>query len=57
MCQGTEVSVNDIKRVYSLFIDQSRSTTFLREYQKEFMCNDLAPTPAASGDAASMETS
>jgi len=39
--KGTEVSVDDIKRVYSLFIDESRSTTFLQEYQEEFMFNEL----------------
>jgi len=31
------VSVEDIKRVYSLFLDESRSTQFLKEYQQEFM--------------------
>ncbi|XP_077971570.1 ruvB-like 2 [Styela clava] len=51
--KGTEVSVNDIKRVYSLFIDESRSTTFLKEFQQEFMFNELS----ASGDAPVMETS
>jgi len=39
--KGTEVSVDDIKRVYSLFIDESRSTTFLQEYQEEFMFNEI----------------
>lgn len=52
--KGTEVSVSDIKRVYSLFIDESRSTTFLREFQEEFMFNELSD---ASGDAPAMETS
>jgi RuvB-like protein 2 len=35
--KGTEVSVEDIKRVYSLFLDESRSSQFLKEYQQEFM--------------------
>lgn len=39
--QGTEVSVDDIKRVYSLFLDESRSSQFLKEYQDEFMFNDI----------------
>ncbi|CAK8676550.1 ruvB-like 2 [Clavelina lepadiformis] len=51
--KGTEVSVEDIKKVYSLFIDESRSTTFLKEYQEEFMFNEVK---AASGDAVAMET-
>ncbi|XP_029636737.1 ruvB-like 2 [Octopus sinensis] len=40
--KGTEVDVDDIKRVYSLFLDESRSTQFLKEYQQEFMFNELA---------------
>jgi hypothetical protein len=39
--QGTEVEVDDIKRVYSLFLDESRSTQFLKEYQQEFMFNEM----------------
>ncbi|XP_048727977.1 ruvB-like 2 [Ostrea edulis] len=49
--KGTEVDVDDIKRVYSLFLDESRSTQFLKEYQQEFMFNELGV------DASSMETS
>ena len=39
--QGTEVEVDDIKRVYSLFLDESRSTQFLKEYQQDFMFNEV----------------
>ncbi|CAM9676170.1 unnamed protein product [Heterosigma akashiwo] len=38
--KGTEVDIEDIKRVYSLFVDVKRSTQFLMEYQKEFMFNE-----------------
>jgi len=38
--KGTEVEVEDIKRVYSLFFDEGRSTQFLKEYQQEFMFNE-----------------
>jgi len=38
--KGTEVSVEDIKRAYSLFYDESRSVQFLAEYQKEFLFNE-----------------
>ncbi|ELU16243.1 hypothetical protein CAPTEDRAFT_221846 [Capitella teleta] len=38
---GTEVNMDDIKRVYSLFLDESRSSTFLREYQQEFMFHEV----------------
>ena len=40
MLQGTEVEVDDIKKVYSSFYDESRSTQYLREYQQEFMFSD-----------------
>ena len=40
--KGTEVSVEDIKRSYSLFYDESRSVQFLAEYQKEFLFNEDA---------------
>jgi len=39
--RGTEVEIDDIKRVYSLFIDLKRSTNFLMEYQQEYMFNEL----------------
>ncbi len=39
--KAAEVDVEDIKRIYSLFVDVKRSTQFLMEYQKEFMFNEL----------------
>lgn len=42
VCQrrkASEVTKEDIKRVYSLFVDVKRSTQFLMEYQQEFMFN------------------
>jgi len=38
--QGTEISIEDVKRVYSLFLDEQRSCEFLKEYQDEFMFNE-----------------
>jgi len=35
------VGIEDIKRVYSLFVDVKRSTQFLLDYQNEFLFNDL----------------
>uniref|UniRef100_A0A023FEB3 RuvB-like helicase n=1 Tax=Amblyomma cajennense TaxID=34607 RepID=A0A023FEB3_AMBCJ len=40
--KGTEVSLQDVKRVYSLFWDEARSSQFLKEYQQEFMFNEMA---------------
>ena len=39
--RATEVDVEDVKRVYSLFVDLKRSTQFLMEYQSEFMFNEI----------------
>jgi RuvB-like protein 2 len=39
--KGTQVDIEDIKRVYSLFVDVKRSTQFLMEYQKDFMFNHV----------------
>jgi len=44
VCQkrkGTEVTTDDIKRVYSLFVDVKRSSQFLMEYQHEFMFSEI----------------
>merc|ERR1719390_27994 len=49
--RGTEVSVDDIKRVYSLFVDVKRSTQFLMEYQQEFMFNEAAGTDSESDES------
>eukprot|EP00775_Hariotina_reticulata_P003279 gene3279-3556_t len=44
VCQrrkGTEVDVEDISKVYSLFVDVKRSTQFLIEYQEQYMFNEV----------------
>ncbi|KAJ6240970.1 ruvb-like 2 [Anaeramoeba flamelloides] len=38
--KGTKVKLNDVRRVYSLFVDVKRSSQFLKEYQKQFMFFD-----------------
>merc|ERR1712176_1158207 len=40
--KAQEVDVQDIRKVYSLFVDVKRSTQFLHEYQQEFMFNEMA---------------
>jgi hypothetical protein len=42
-----QVDVEDIGRVYSLFVDVKRSTQFLIEYQEQYMFNEV---PEAEGD-------
>jgi len=39
--KAAEVEIQDIKHVYSLFVDLKRSTHFLMEYHKEFMFNEI----------------
>merc|ERR1712137_582265 len=38
--KATKVSVEDIKRVYMLFVDVQRSVEFLKEYEDQFMFNE-----------------
>jgi len=39
--KAAEVDVADIKRVYSLFLDEKRSVTFLKEFQTQYMFNEI----------------
>jgi RuvB-like protein 2 len=48
--KGTEVGIEDIKRVYSLFVDVKRSTQFLMEYQRDFMFNELGQDDEEEGE-------
>ncbi|KAL6751304.1 TIP49 C-terminus-domain-containing protein [Haematococcus lacustris] len=48
VCQrrkGTEVEIEDIGRVYSMFVDVKRSTQFLMEYQEQYMFNEVLADP------------
>jgi len=49
--KGVEVEVEDIKRVYTLFVDVKRSTQFLIEYQSEFMFHEIQNADADMTDA------
>ena len=49
--KGTEVNIDDIKRIYSLFVDVKRSTQFLTEYQNEFMFSEIQDADADMTDA------
>lgn len=49
--KGTEVDIEDISKVYTLFVDVKRSTQFLIEYQDQYMFNEVpegAVEPATS---------
>ena len=49
--KGVEVEVEDIKKVYSLFVDVKRSTQFLVEYQNEFLVSEMQDNDADMTDA------
>lgn len=40
--KGTEVSIDDIKRAYTLFLDESRSSEFLKEYEQNFLFSEIS---------------
>ena len=46
--KSAEVEIEDISRVYSMFLDVQRSTQFMVEYQDQFMFNEV---PVAAPDA------
>ena len=39
--KGSQVDIEDISRVYSLFVDVKRSTQYLIEYQDQYMFNEV----------------
>ncbi len=41
LIQSTKVDVEDIRRVFSLFMDVKRSAQFLMEFQDNFMFNEM----------------
>ena len=43
---GGEVDVEDVKRVYDLFVDVKRSAQFLQDHQAEFMFSEASDEPA-----------
>lgn len=43
-----QVSIEDVKKVYALFLDEHRSSQYLKEYQNEFMFNEIGQGDAAT---------
>lgn len=53
--KSPEVTIDDIKKVFSLFLDENRSSRILKEYQDEYLFNDCDEsipkyTPMEMGD-------
>jgi RuvB-like protein 2 len=53
--QGTEVDIQDIKRVYTLFMDLKRSVKMLEDYHKDFMFNSATDNTTMDEDMAEEE--
>jgi len=50
--KASEVDKEDIRKVYNLFVDVKRSTTFLKDYEQEFMFSEgCKPSEKAAGEA------
>lgn len=60
--KSAEVDVQDIRRVYKLFVDVKRSTEFLQQFEQEFMFSEgvdhvkQAVAPNAPGADVDMKT-
>jgi RuvB-like protein 2 len=42
--KSSQVEISDIRRVYSLFLDEHRSVQYLKEFQDQYMFNEI-PSP------------
>lgn len=38
--KSQEVTKKDIKKIYTLFLDEKRSTNYLQEYQNQFLYDE-----------------
>jgi len=54
--KAQEVDVQDIRKVYSLFVDVKRSTQFLMEYHEEFMFSEVQEDDDNTGTAQDGDT-
>jgi len=46
--KATEVDVEDVRRVYSLFLDEKRSVQYLKEFQNQYMFNEITDKPSTT---------
>jgi RuvB-like protein 2 len=54
--KGTEVDIEDIGKVYSMFVDVKRSTQFLIEYQEQYMFNEMSADTMMTADTTGRAT-
>jgi len=48
--KATEVDVEDVRRVYSLFLDEKRSVQYLKEFQNQYMFNEITDKSSNTGN-------
>jgi RuvB-like protein 2 len=48
--KASKVSMNDVKRAYDLFLDTSRSSSFVHDHQDEYMFNEVDEEAEANGN-------
>jgi hypothetical protein len=53
----SKVDVEDISRVYSLFVDVKRSTQFMIEFQEQYLFNELPGGGGEDGGGGGMDVS
>lgn len=49
--KAAEIDVEDVRKVYDLFVDVKRSTEFLQAYQSEFMFSEVQGEQGVAADA------
>lgn len=42
--KSSQVEISDIRRVYSLFLDERRSVQYIKEFQDQYMFNEIPST-------------
>jgi RuvB-like protein 2 len=45
--KSPEITIEDVKKCYSLFLDENRSSRVLKEYESEYMFNEIEERPQA----------
>ena len=57
--KATEVTVEDVWKVYGLFIDENRSSRLMKDYQDEYLFNEVNDTTPqlTGGEGVPMKTS
>lgn len=50
--KGMEVSVDDITKVYNLFMDEKRSSKLMKDYEEEYLFSEITPADSSNKNVA-----